>query len=155
MRKYLLGLIQLGFSDFAVERIEKTNITPEIINKQGVYEEMLLHYAVSKGALRLVRKLLDCGADINLLSTDAENFTPLMLAAKAGNNDMVNLLRKYNPTIFLVNSKGMRAADYVPNNKEELKKLLSMTHHLITDDLPYEAEEELEDTIAISGSTSE
>lgn len=63
---------------------------PDYINNPAGYRTAL-HDAAENGELDLVRVLLDAGADITAL--DPEGNTPLILAEKSGNDDMVQLIR--------------------------------------------------------------
>lgn len=63
----------------------------------------ILHRAAHDGDLNLVRTLMTEGYDINLC--DGDGYTPLMLAARAGNRSMCELLISYGARCDIKNEK--------------------------------------------------
>lgn len=85
-----------------------------------------LHYAASKGQLPMTQLLLAQGALVNAPSPDGT--TPLMMAARSGSSQLVNLLleKGADPTTLSVTK--LSAADWAESNKqtnlaEQLRKL--------------------------------
>ena len=66
-------------------------------------------YGIPESRFQIVRKLLRAGLDVNAMAREyffqPELFTPLMLAAKFGHFNIVNLLLQSNAEIDLVNGK--------------------------------------------------
>ncbi|KAH8389317.1 hypothetical protein KR215_000249, partial [Drosophila sulfurigaster] len=81
-----------------------------------------LHYAADFGQLKMIKFLVDIGADVN--SEDKYNITPLLAAILEGHTDCV---------VFLL-EKGANSQGITPNGqsyvdaaeKDEIKKLLKM-----------------------------
>lgn len=78
-----------------------------------------LHYAASKGYLSVVEALLKGGAAIDIRSPNST--TPIMMAARSGQEDMVRLLIKRGADTSVVNDAGYNAAGYaLKAQKKEL-----------------------------------
>ena len=69
-----------------------------------------LHYAASGPESKLVKLLIDRGADLNAASPNET--TPLMMAAQYGSEDSVNLLLASGADLNRRNQKGLRAVDF-------------------------------------------
>lgn len=80
--------------------------------------------AIVWNKIKLVRFLIDRGADINFVAADGN--TPLMLACREGNLAMVNLLIVSGATTEAVNNNGETALQLAEKNKhEEIVQYLS------------------------------
>lgn len=63
--------------------------------------------AIALGNTSKAKAALDAGADVN--DTDADGNTPLHLAVKDGEAEIVQLLAKYKPTLETINKHGLTA----------------------------------------------
>jgi ankyrin repeat protein len=66
------------------------------LNSQDNWGWSLLHHAVHKSQLNLIKELLLAGVDVN--SVDRSNFTPLHVAAFYGNSEAAELLLLFSST---------------------------------------------------------
>lgn len=87
-----------------------------------------LHYAAKRGALKVIKVLVEeGGADINLFD-DIEKWTPLIICSINGHDECVEYLIKKGAAIELVAESGMTAIDYAreglnsENTEKEKKK---------------------------------
>ena len=79
--------------------------------------------AVDKEQVKIVKLLLDKGADVNAKNWD--NRTPLVLAAKKGYTQVVKLLLNSGADVSLKDQLGWVALDYAKeNNHKEIVELL-------------------------------
>ena len=69
-----------------------------------------LHYAAASGSLPIVRNLLEHSAYIDAESPNKT--TPLMMAARAGHEKVVNLLLEEGADVLLKNELGLDAVDF-------------------------------------------
>ena len=89
-----------GDSAEVIRLLEKSSRNPNwSVNRQGTYQGKvgytILHVAAEAGHEDVVTTLMSKGANIN--AQDGTNFTSLMAAVNAGNQDMVKVLI-YPPT---------------------------------------------------------
>ena len=68
-----------------------------------------LHVAVCKGDVESVKKSIEYGADVNKI---VRNMTPLMLAARFNNVEIVKILLANGAKPSIENEHGLRALDY-------------------------------------------
>lgn len=68
----------------------------------------LLHLAIDKGHTSVVKVLLELGADVNAATTQDEE-TPLLLATRKGDLEMVKLILEHKPDVTHRNVSGMTA----------------------------------------------
>lgn len=99
-----------------------------------INEEKLppLHYAAKRGALKVIKVLVEEGvADINL-SDDIEKWTPLIICSINGHDECVEYLIKQGAIIESVAESGMRAIDYAreglnsENEERQRKKFVKI-----------------------------
>lgn len=70
--------------------------------------EPSLCHAAARGDLATARRLLESGCDPDI--RDSGRFTPLMLAAKYGQGDMIRLLGAFGPDLRAMEGPGRTAA---------------------------------------------
>ncbi|WP_264550816.1 ankyrin repeat domain-containing protein [Flavobacterium sp. N2038] len=68
-----------------------------------------LHIAVCNGDIDSVKKSIQYGADVNKI---VRNMTPLMLAARFNNAEIVNILLANGAKPSIENTHGLKALDY-------------------------------------------
>lgn len=76
-----------------------------------------LHYAASGPSVKVVALMLDNGADVNARAPNLN--TPLMLAARFGDEESVRLLLSRGADKSLVNDQGQSALDYARISERE------------------------------------
>lgn len=74
-----------------------------------------LHYAAASGSLPIVRRLLDHSAYIDAESPNKT--TPLMMAARAGHEKVVQLLLEEGADVMLKNELGLDAIDFAKSQE--------------------------------------
>ncbi|XP_062517139.1 ankyrin repeat family A protein 2-like isoform X1 [Corticium candelabrum] len=98
--------------------------------------ETALHFACNNGHYRLVRLLLDLGANVN--ATDSHGGTPLIYAANCGHSSVVQSLLENGADVTYKTRIGMTALDYaVHQDHAEVRnviekyclKVLSQAHN--------------------------
>jgi ankyrin repeat protein len=75
-----------------VEGLLKAGANPNVFAYLG---QTPLHYALNHGLVAETQALLNAGADPNLPRESHERETPLIIAASAGNTELLELLRKH------------------------------------------------------------
>ncbi|MXO05004.1 ankyrin repeat domain-containing protein [Flavobacterium sp. HBTb2-11-1] len=68
-----------------------------------------LHLAVCNGDVETVKKSIEYGADVNKI---VRNMTPLMLAARFNNVEIIKILLANGAKPSIENAHGLRALDY-------------------------------------------
>jgi ankyrin repeat protein len=82
-----------------------------------------LHYAATGPQPKVVELLIGEGAEVNALGPDG--MTPLMMAARFGNEDNADVLLKHGASASARNARGERAADLARSkDREALAKRL-------------------------------
>ncbi|KAF2338871.1 ankyrin repeat domain-containing protein [Flavobacterium ginsenosidimutans] len=74
-----------------------------------LYGKSPLHLAISKGDIEAVKKFVIYGTDIN---KKVNNMTPLMVAARFNQFEIINFLLLHNANPSIENSQGFTALDY-------------------------------------------
>lgn len=74
-------------------------------------------YAVARGDLDLVKKILKYGPDLN--RTENDGWTALHFAASTGNLDIVKLLLEHNADAFVRNVNGKTAREIAQEEKHQ------------------------------------
>ncbi len=108
-----LLIASFGSNDRLVDLLIERSVDLNVIeNKNGF---TALHYAVHNNNLKLVKKLVGSNADLNIISKSDKKETPLHLALKKQNIDIINLFLK------------AKAVDTVKNSKNETVRDLGIT----------------------------
>ncbi|XP_060656659.1 myotrophin-like [Drosophila nasuta] len=83
-----------------------------------------LHYAADFGQLKMIKFLVDIGADVN--SEDKYNITPLLAAIWEGHTECVEFLLEKGADSQGITPNGQSYVDAA--EKDEIKKLLKITY---------------------------
>lgn len=122
-----LGLVLACFATNAVSATASDQLS---IGNKIIYpgDNSPLCRAISKGDIEVVKKFVEYGADVN---QSYNGMTPLMVAARYNNVEMVKYLLSKGATITAKNEQGMTALKYAEASKaneaasylrEQLKK---------------------------------
>ena len=95
-----------------------TNI--DLIDNRGY---TALMYAVSKGCKRMIKLLLDAGADINIRSNTL-GATVMQIALRDGQQDIIDLLKKYRSTIEHRSTSESFKGILKPKSHNEIHKIM-------------------------------
>lgn len=87
--------------------------------EQGFSSRTALHTAIQENNLKIVRLLLNAGADVN--SLDEEGNTPLMLLDDETNVEIVSLLIKYGTKLDIQNKENQQTALLTAAMEENFK----------------------------------
>ncbi|MCL4361260.1 ankyrin repeat domain-containing protein [Candidatus Dependentiae bacterium] len=111
INRLLEKIIELDLIDYAKLLIQSGNIDTNYRSKSKI-KDTLLHIAIHKKSLELVKLLLDVGANVNLIN--AFKSTPLMIAAMHESPEIVKLLleKKHKANVNLQNKLGWTALIY-------------------------------------------
>ena len=103
----VLGTALALFANFATA----SNLKLENKNQIEILFDLSspLHLAVCNGDVETVRKSIEYGADVNKI---VRNMTPLMLAARFNNVEIVKILLANGAKPSIENAHGLRALDY-------------------------------------------
>jgi ankyrin repeat protein len=102
-----LSLALVAFGNVAVSTATESVSTFESVLKTD--KATPLAQAISKGDIETVKKFIEYGADVNERSND---MTPLMIAARYNNVEIINLLLKSGANLKATNEKGYSALKY-------------------------------------------
>jgi len=102
-----LGLALTLFSNVATASSVATPSTAPVKNEYS--KATPLAVAIAKGDIVSVKAFISYGADINEKSND---MTPLMLAARYNQVEIINLLLQNGASVKVTNSKGFNALKY-------------------------------------------
>lgn len=91
--------------------VEKPSLTTKEINAKDEFNRTRLHIAVSHHDVDLVRTLVN-KPGIKLDEVDDFGFTPFLLAAASGYNDIIQILLEKNPASASKKNKGNTALHY-------------------------------------------
>lgn len=103
----ILGTAFAVFSNFAIASNQKMAIQNQI--EISAYLASPLHMAVCNGDVEKVKKSIEYGADVNKI---VRNMTPLMLAARFNNVEIIKILLANGAKPSIENDHGLRALDY-------------------------------------------
>jgi len=101
-----LGLALTVFSNVAMATVTASSTVPV---KTEYTKATPLAIAIAKGDVASVKAFIGYGADINEKSND---MTPLMVAARYNQVEIINLLLKSGASVKETNSKGFNALKY-------------------------------------------
>ena len=102
-----LGLAVTLFSNVAMASAPAASSTAPV--KKEYTNATPLAIAIAKGDVTSVKAFISYGADINEKSND---MTPLMLAARYNQVEIINLLLQNGASVKVTNSKGFNALKY-------------------------------------------
>ena len=78
------------------------------------YSNSPFHLAISKGDVESVKKFISYGADINNI---VNNMTPLMVAARFNQVEIINILLEKGADIAIENDRGLTALNFAEFGK--------------------------------------
>lgn len=111
------SIIYLSLALIAFSNVAMASATGSV-SKFGLvakYEKATpLALAIAKGDIETVKKFIEYGVDVNEKSND---MTPLMIAARYNQVDIINLLVKNGADLKATNEKGMSALKYAELSK--------------------------------------
>ncbi|RZJ75902.1 MAG: ankyrin repeat domain-containing protein [Flavobacterium sp.] len=102
-----LGLALVAFSNVTIASNVAT--TPQFELVKGFKDTTPLAAAICKGDVETVKKFIEYGANVNEKSN---GMTPLMLAARYNNVEIINLLLEKGADLKMTNDKGLSALKY-------------------------------------------
>ena len=102
-----MGLAVTLLSDVAMASVPAASSTAPV--KKEYTNATPLAIAIAKGDVTTVKAFISYGADINEKSND---MTPLMLAARYNQVEIINLLLQNGASVKVTNSKGFNALKY-------------------------------------------
>jgi ankyrin repeat protein len=101
-------------------------IADEVDIDQTQYGETPLMSALSRGNTRVVKMLLEAGADANKTAPYYRGKTPLMFALRNGNPESVEALLKYGADVNTIGPKGMTPLMYAARSGAPVKVNLAL-----------------------------
>lgn len=106
-----LSLALVAFSNVSVANVSSTSAKNDFFwaVKKEVKSATPLATAISKGDIETVRKFIEYGADINEKSN---GMTPLMIAARYNQVEIIKLLLGKGANLKLADDKGLTALRY-------------------------------------------
>jgi len=102
-----LGLAITLFSNVVMASVPVASSTNPVKNEYNKATPLAI--AIAKGDVISVKAFISYGADINEKSND---MTPLMLAARYNQVEIINLLLQNGASVKVTNSKGFNALKY-------------------------------------------
>ncbi|GAA3739311.1 hypothetical protein GCM10022422_23560 [Flavobacterium ginsengisoli] len=108
----ILGTALAIFVNFTAASNHKLAVKNQI--EISDYFSSPLHIAVCNGDVETVKKSIEYGADVNKI---VRNMTPLMLAARFNNVEIVKILLANGAKPSIENEHGLRALDYARYSK--------------------------------------
>jgi ankyrin repeat protein len=143
-----------------VEKVEKAIAAGANINGQygGIFSETPLYTAVSEGYVKIIKLLLDKGANVNEIGDNVNDF-PLVRAAKQGDVEIIELLLAAGAKINQRNGDGYTAIATVERKEQDyeeiIKFLTEKNNHIKKRKKPETETEEKEQTKKIQRSEEE
>ncbi|MEO8535148.1 MAG: ankyrin repeat domain-containing protein [Flavobacterium sp.] len=104
----ILGTVLVALANASMASNQKSSIA-SIEVEFIMYTGSPLHLAISKGDVEGVKKIIQYGADVNKIVRD---MSPLMLAARYNNVEIIKILLKNGARPFEENEKGFTALNY-------------------------------------------
>jgi ankyrin repeat protein len=99
------------------------DLNPRLINVPDYDKNTLLHLAVLRNEIGEVKDLLARGANVNAQNT--VKMTPMHIAAKQGEREIVVLILDYHPNLALRDSRGWTPLNWAVNaHRDEVAQLL-------------------------------
>jgi ankyrin repeat protein len=108
----ILGVALLAFANVAMASSQKSSVESQI--ELRVSNGSPLHFAISKGDIEGVKKCIEYGADVNKIVRD---MSPLMLAARYNNPEIIKILLEKGAKPSIENDKGLTALKYAEYSK--------------------------------------
>lgn len=108
----ILGLAFVTFVNVSMASNHKPAVSNPV--EFSPYLSSPLNVAVSKGDIEIVKKFIEYGADVNLMS---EDMTPLMVAARYNKVEILNVLLANGARPYTKNEKGYTALKYAEVSK--------------------------------------
>src|SRR5438270_11696996 len=99
------------------------DLNPKLLNVPDYDKNTLLHLAVLRNEISEVKDLLGRGAKVN--AQNNAKMTPLHIAAKQGEHEIVVLILAYHPNLALRDSRGWTPLTWAVNaHRDEVAQLL-------------------------------
>jgi cytohesin len=113
--------VTLNGNQTEMDRLLDSN--PKLINVADYDQNTLLHLAVLRNEIGEVKDLLARGAKVNAQNT--VKMTPMHIAGKQGEREIVILILDYHPNLTLKDNRGWTPLDWAVNaHHDEVARLL-------------------------------
>jgi ankyrin repeat protein len=111
-------IIEISTSAISEKKILKTQWLTELLkeksklNQKDSFESTPLMLAAQSGHLESVRRLVDAGADVNVVTS--QGFSSLMIAARRGRTDVVKYLIEHGASVQSIKRYTLNMNTYMP-----------------------------------------